>query len=242
MNSKRRKFTFGIYIFLGLVVEEIIFWLFPYTGLGGLICFPTAIFFSLVFGFVIYKLTKTSIKKWMLVSLAVTFLLIQFYLQLRIHPQDFGGSVFEKISIYGEAYRDYGTIQYEMFTELNNAEKVAFYHKFRVMLPTSLTTLGIDTDGNSLEYNPRLYLIENKGNQRFYDTTKLQIVELDTATIIIENPNSMLAKSYRASRNFMDNDGAGYGDETYSLNVQKDYLELDTGIEKVFYFLLNLTK
>src|SRR5688572_13270783 len=126
MNKIERRIIFAVYFLLGLIIEAFIWWLFPYTGLGGLICYPSAIFFSLVFGFLIYKISKGKILKWQVTLLALGFLIIQFFLQLNIHPQDFGGSVFEKVSGFKKAYSSYESIQYNQFTDLTNEEKIAF--------------------------------------------------------------------------------------------------------------------
>ena len=51
MENSKRVLLLGLYVLFGMTIEGFILWLFPFTGLGGLICWPTAIICSFGFGF-----------------------------------------------------------------------------------------------------------------------------------------------------------------------------------------------
>lgn len=90
--------------------------------------------------------------------------------------------------------------------------------------------------------NQRTYVIENKNGKRHYDSTKLNIIESDTATIIIEYFSNSDTLVHKMNRNFLNIKSGGCGDKGVNLNVNEDNFELETGIEKLLYGILERTR
>ncbi|WNJ18251.1 hypothetical protein [Pontibacter sp. G13] len=242
MNLQKRIIIFGIYILSGLTTEGFILWLFPYTGLGGLICWPTAIVFSLVFGFILYKLTKRPLKIWQIGITFLTILVSQAYFQLLTTPQDFGGDVISKISMAKNAFSNYEELEFHDFPNLTTSERVAYIYKFKQKLPDTFISLTIDSLKNDHESsNPRSYLIHNTNGLRVYDENKILLNENDSATIIIEYYNSDTL-IYNMHRNFINIGSGGYNNRVISLYIHEDDFELKSGIEVFLYKIIEWTK
>lgn len=236
------KLLFAVYITVGLLIEWIILWLFPYTGLGGLICWPTALIFSLVLGFLLFKLSKRQLKKWQLIISFFILISIQSIIQLALTPQDYGGNVFSKIIDAKKGYNNYKSIEYTDFPNLSSGERVAYLHKFKYRLPNSLSILTIDSLKNEYEsINPRFYLIENKNGKRIYNESKISIEEINDSTIITEY---LLQDTivYKMHKNFMNIGAGGYNNRIITLDLYEDDLKLDTGIEKLLFLIMEITK
>lgn len=243
MDNSKRKILSGLYVLLGLAIEGFILWLFPFTGLGGLICWPTAIFFSLGFGFVLFKLTKRQLKIWQTLIAFLILITLQSYVQLSTIPQDFGGDAFSKISDAKSAFSKYDKIEFNAFLNLTKGERVVYIFKFKSKLPDTFISLTIDSLKNKYEStNPRTYLIQNIDGKRHYDENKFKIVENDTATIITEYYNKTDTLVYKMNRNFINNGSGGYNDSIISLDIHEDDFKLDTGIEKLLYSIMGWTK
>lgn len=86
-----------LFILLGLVSQSLILSLFPHTGLGGLICYPSAFLIACGLGFLYYKLSSKISNSRYEVLLFVFLLIVQISLQLAILPQDYGGNAFLKL-------------------------------------------------------------------------------------------------------------------------------------------------
>jgi hypothetical protein len=241
MTKRKRLIFFVSYLLVGLLTEAFIFYLFPYTGLGGLICYPTSIIISLVLGWTIYKLTKKELKLVYTIIIFITLLTIQFYIELFVHPQDFGGDPISQITAFNSASKKYDSITFDNFSSLNEAEKVAYIYKFKSILPQSITILNIDRESKIANYE-----IYNYANGKtIFDTTKLKLIYTDTSTIIIETlKDKTILTSIVPDKNLMSNISGGYFDREKSTyyTVSKNTFELKTGIEKLFYSYLSLTK
>ncbi len=243
MNISKRKILFGLYALLGLLIEGFILWLFPLTGLGGLVCWPTALLFSFGFGFILFKLTKRQLKRWQIAIIFFTLITFQSYVQLATLPQDFGGDVFSKIGDAKNAFFNYDQLEFNDYSKLTTGERVAFIYKFESKLPDSFILLTIDSLKNKSEStNPRTYLIQNIDGKRHYDVTKIKIAESDTANIITEFYNKTDTLVYKMDRNFINIGSGGYNDRIISLDIEEDDFRLETGIEKLLYTILGWTK
>lgn len=243
MNKQKRIIIWVLYVLMCLIIESYIIWLFPFTGLGGLICWPLTIVLSLGFGFTIYRLTKRQLKNWQTIFLTLSTLFLQIYLQLWITPQDFGGSTLSKINDTFSAYRKYEQIQYTNFPNLTKAERVIYIYKFQNRLPESLINLQIESTNQEFEtINKRNYIIENKAGVRHYDTSKLKLMESDSATIITEYRSNNDTIIYKMNRNFLNIKAGGWLDKGINLNINEDDFKFETGIEKLLYGILKRTK
>src|SRR5690554_4940438 len=145
MDNSKRKLLFGFYALLGLIIEGLILWLFPFTGLGGLICWPTAIILSFGFGFLLFKLTKRQLNSWQILIVFSILIIFQSYVQLSTIPQDFGGSAFSKITDAKSAFSKYDKIEFNDFPNLTTAERVAYLYKYKSKLPDTFISLTIDS-------------------------------------------------------------------------------------------------
>lgn len=243
MDKPKQILLYGLYVILCLTAETFILWLFPYTGLGGLICWPLTIILAIGLGFIIFKATKRHLKIWQLSTIFLPVFSIQILLQLWTTPQEFGGTTFYKIGDASRAYKNYNRINYSDFPNLTTGERVAYIYKFKDKLPNSFVSLQIDSTGQDYEsVNQRTYIIENRNGKKQYDTTKLNLIESDTATIIIEYFRNSDTLIHKMNRNFLNIKAGGWGDKGINLNVNEDNFELKTGIEKLLYGLLERTR
>ena len=239
--TKRKQIIFFVsYLISGLLTETFIFYLFPYTGLGAIICYPFSILLSFAFGWSIYKMMKRSISKWALCPLVVLLLTIQIYLQLIIHPQDFGGTPLSQLTSFKNALTRYEEIKYDSFTNLNTAEQVIYYYKFKDRLPKSISILTIDRPNEKSSY-----VINNYENGRIgYDTDKVNFSCTDTSIVINEKLSAGERISNIPFKTLLQQKGGGYYDrdkETF-YNVSEDDFRLKTGIEELFYQYLKWTR
>ena len=241
MEKSKRLLLYGFYALLGLTIEGFILWLFPFTGPGGLICWPIAIILSLGFGFILFKLTKRQLKGWQTLIAFSTLITLQSYIQLSTLPQDFGGDAFSKISDAKIAFSNYNKIEFNDFPNLTTGERVVYIYKFKHKLPDTFISLTIDSLKNEYE-SPRFYLIQNIDGKRHYDGSKIKIEESDIATIITEYYSKTDTFVYKMDSNFLNMGSGGFNDQIVSLDIHEDDFKLDTGIEKLLYTLLRLTK
>src|SRR5690606_12299749 len=194
-------------------------------------------------GFIIFKATKRHLKIWQLSTIFLPVFSIQILLQLWTTPQEFGGTTFYKIGDASRAYKNYNRINYSDFPNLTTGERVAYIYKFKDKLPNSFVSLQIDSTGQNYEsVNERTYIIENRNGKKQYDITKLNLIESDTATIIIEYFRNSDTLIHKMNRNFLNIKAGGWGDKGINLNVNEDNFELKTGIEKLLYGLLERTR
>ena len=243
MDQTKRIIIYVLYFILCMAMEAYILWLFPYTGLGGLFCWPLAILFSIVLGYIIYRLANRHLKMWQFSFLFFCVFIFQISLQLCTTPQDFGGTTFSKIEDTYKAYIKYDKIKFTDFPNLTTAERVAFIYKFKEKLPNTFVTLQIDSTGQDYEsINSRTYVIENRNRIRYYDSTKLKLIENDTATVIIEYSQNNDTVIHKVNRNFLNIKAGGWGDKGLNLNVNVDDFKIETGIEKLLYGIFKRTK
>lgn len=243
MDKPKRLLLYGLYFVLCLTAETFILWLFPFTGLSGLICWPLTILFALGLGFIIFKITKRQLNIWQYTALFLSIFTVQIFLQLWTTPQDFGGTTFYKIFDAFGAYRNYNSIEYSNFPNLTSGERVAYIYKFKDKLPNSFVLLQIDSTAQDFQsVNSRTYLIENRNGIRHYDTAKLRIIENDTSTIIFECHQNNDTLIHKMNRNFLNIEAGGWGDKGLNLNINQDDFKISTGIEKLLYGILERTK
>ena len=246
MTQNSRTILFISYALAGLLTESLISYLFPYTSLGGLICYPTSIILSLLFGWSLYKITKRSLKPFLVGLIFFVFIFLQFIIELNVHPQDFGGSPSQQIADFKHASENYDNINFDSFPALNRAERVAYIYKFKNRLPSSISTLSIDTSEDEfVSQVSRKYMILNYARDTTYDTTLLKLIRTDTFLIIIENPNdSFKINVHHTDKYLLNNTAGGVRDREKPImyNILLDTFELKTGIEKLFYKYLSWTK
>jgi hypothetical protein len=244
MNKQIRIILFISYAIIGLVIENFIFYLFPFTGLGGLVCYPFSLILSILFGWIIYKATKKLRKVGSIVLVFLGVLSFQIIIALAFQPQDFGGTPFEQIADCNRALNRYDKIRFDDFSDLSSAERVVYIYKFKNKLPQSISILTIDSTVGDGEVQ-RNYEFKNYLQGKIYDTTQLKIEYTNDSLIIIEAPlNPLKADKHTTEKTLLDNVGGGTYDRKNSIfyDVTKDSFELKTGFEKLFYKYLSLTK
>jgi len=235
-----RVILVALYILLGISSEYFLLWLFPYTGLGGLICYPISVLVSFAFGYIFYRVLKEIKKKVVLVFIFLFLFISQSIIQMLFCPQDYGGSVFSKISDAVTAYNNYNKIQFSGVLNLNRNELPVYIYKYKNYLPSSFIIMTIDS-GRYHNSKPRTYVIQNNNDKRSYEKDLINIIESDTATFISEFIHGDTFR-YKMNRNFMNIGMGGFSDSTVSINIQQEDLKLDTGIEKLLYSITSLTK
>lgn len=251
INSKViSTILFWTYFVIGLLTEGFILWLFPNTGLGGLICWPTSLFLSLIFAFGLLRIHKKFKRRRVTIICFVAFLSIQVFFQLLWTPQEYGGEPLEQFSEAITTYRRFNKIDYNDFSTLNQFERVSYIFKNKKTLPDSYLILSIDSvndqhliPGDSNYYTKsKTYIIEKRNGKKTWNTKELGIVENDSSTVIIERLADGDSLVYRTMDNFLR---GGLGDsrnDGVSLFIAEDNLELKTGMQTVFYNLLELGK
>lgn len=243
MDKSKRLLLFGLYVILCLIAESFILWLFPYTGLGGLICWPLTIIFAFGLGFIIFKLAKRQQKIWQLSTLFLTVFTVQILLQLWTTPQDFGGSTFYKIGDTFKAYKNYNRINYSDFTNLTTGERVSYIYKFKEELPDKFIALQIDSTGQNYEsLKPRTYLFEFKKGKIQYDSRQLKLIYNDTSTTIIEYLSNSDTIIHKTVRDIFSPQLMGWSENGYNFFRKEDDFEMTTGIEKLLYGILEKTR
>ena len=250
INSKIvSTILFWTYFLIGLLTEGFILWLFPNTGLGGLICWPTALFLSLVFAFGLLKIRKKFKRRRLTVISFVTFLFIQVFIQLLTTPQEYGGEPIEQISQAITTYKQFDKIDFRDFANLEQFERVAYIFKNKKSLPDSYLILSIDSlndkhllpgDSNYYTYS-KTYIIENRNGKRNWDKEKLEFIETDSSTIIVQRNNNGDSLVYETTNDILRG-GVGTTRENLSIFCTKDDLKLTTGMQELFYDILSLTK
>lgn len=243
MDKSKRLLLFGLYVILCLIAESFILWLFPYTGLGGLICWPLTIIFAFGLGFIIFKLAKRQQKIWQFSTLFLTVFTVQILLQLWTTPQDFGGSTFYKIGDTFKAYKNYNRINYSDFTNLTTGERVSYIYKFKEELPDKFIALQIDSTGQNYEsLKPRTYLFEFKKGKIQYDSRQLKLIYNDTSTTIIEYLSNSDTIIHKTVRDIFSPQLMGWSENGYNFFRKEDDFEMTTGIEKLLYGILEKTR
>jgi hypothetical protein len=250
INSKIiSTILFWTYFLTGLLTEGFILWLFPNTGLGGLICWPTALFLSLVFAFGLLKIHKKFKSRRVTVVSFVSFLFIQLFLQLLITPQEYGGEPIEQVSKAITTYKRFDKIDFSDFAKLDQFERVAYIYKNEKLLPDSYLILSIDSlndehllPGDTNFYTKsKTYIIENRDGERNWNKEELALIETDSSTIIIERIENGDSLVYKATNDILRG-GVGTTTDNVSIFCTKDDLKLTTGMQKMFYELLSFTK
>mgnify|MGYP001822699230 CR=1 FL=1 len=234
-----------IWILIGLVTEYTINWIFPFTGLAGLICYPMAIVSSIIIGLISVFLLKLIKTKGLFYSIQIVFVISQLFILTLLQPQDGGGgTTFKQIQDFSQVYRDYDNYVYEDYPRFIEPKRIAYIYKFQNRLPDFLTILVIsDLDKNDDWINPRKYLIENYKNDVIFDNKKLLLEKIDTAIVITENPNdSVNHRVYKTHMKFLDGSGLYDRELRYALDTRNDDFKLNSGIDKLFYFILKMTK
>ncbi len=250
INSRiKSTILFWTYFVIGLLTEGLILWLFPKTGLGGLICWPTALFFSLAFAFGLLKIHKKVKNRRVTVISFVSLLLIQFSIQLLITPQEYGGQPIEQVSKAITTYKRFDKTDYSDVAKLDQFERVAYIFKNKKSLPDSYLILSIDSlndehllPGDRNYYTKsKTYIIENRDGERNWNKEELTLIETDSSTIVIERIENGDSLVYKTTNDILRG-GVGTTTDNVSIFCTKDDLELTTGMQKMFYDLLSLTK
>ena len=251
INSKIiSTILFWTYFLIGLLTEGFIHWLFPNTGVGGLICWPTSLFFSLIFAFGLIKICKKFNRTRLTVICFIAFLSIQVFAQLLFTPQEYGDEPIEQISEAISTYKRFDKIDFSDFSTLNQFERVSYIFKNKTSLPDSYLILSIDgvNDKHLLPDDPhyftksKTYLIEKRNGKETWDTRELGIIENDSSTLIIERLAGGDSLVHTTMDNFLR---GGLGDslnDNVFLFITEDDLELNTGMQKIFYDMLEWGK
>jgi len=251
INSKIiSTILFWTYFVTGLLTEAFILWLFPNTGLGGLICWPTSLFFSLVFAFGLLRIHKKFKRRLVTIICFVALLSIQVFSQLLLTPQEYGGEPIDQISQAISTYKRFDKIDFSDFSKLNQFERASYIFKNKNTMPDSYLILSIDSvnDKHLIPGDPnyytksKTYLIEKRNGKKTWDTRELGIIENDSSTLIIERLADGDSLVHTTMSNFLR---GGLGDSRHdnlSLFITEDDLELNTGMQKIFYDMLEWGK
>ena len=227
--KKEPQLLISLLIFLiAIISEAYLLWLFPFTGLAGLVCWPIAILTAICSAVLFYQISKKIKKRILNLPILISLIFIQTYVLLWFHPQDFGGDVFHQIRSAVKAYNSYETIQLNDYSRLNRFEKVVFIKKYESQLPPSISTLTIDE---------RKYLIWNYKNKREYDKNIIDFIETDSSTTITEVINANKYLTHNLSRNFLNNSGTGVDKGDFFISISRDEIEntFDSGIEQMLF-------
>ena len=92
-----------------------------------------------------------------------------------------------------------------------------------------------------LQLMPRTYLIQKINNKTYFEEDKIHLQQTDTSTVITEYYKHDTL-TYNMSKNFINIGSGGYNNRIISINIDEDNFKLDTGIEKLLYLILQLTK
>ncbi len=241
---------FLTYFIIGLLTEGFVLWLFPNTGLAGLICWPTALFFSLVFAFGVLRVHKKFKKRRVTIICFASFLSIQVFLQLLLTPQEYGGEPLEQFSEAITTYRQFNRSDRRDFSTLNQFERVSYIFKNKNTLPDSYLILSIDSvnDRDLIPGDPhyytksKTYMIEKRNGKKTWNTGELGIIENDSSTFLIERLPGGDSLVHKTLDNFLRGGLGDFRNENLSLTVTEDNLQLKTGMQKVFYSVLELGK
>lgn len=244
------KIFFWTYIVVGLFSQAYVLWLFPYTGLGGLICWPTAITLSFVFAFALARAFRKFTKKRSIVFLFIVLITFQIYLQLLATPQETGGEPIQQISDAIKAYRRFDDINYDDFSSLNQFERVAYIFRNKNRLPASYLIISINTlnDQGLVPPDPgyfsksTTYLIEKVKGERKWDKSKLGIIETDSSTIIIQRHENGDSAVFEATKGLLNGGVGSAANDSTSIYCMEDDLKLETGFQIIFSDILSLTK
>ena len=250
INSKIiSTILFWTYFLIGLLTEGFILWLFPNTGLGGLICWPTALFLSLVFAFGLLRVYKKYKSRRVTAICFGSFLFIQVFTQLLLTPQEYGGEPIEQISKAITTYRRFDKIDFRDFAKLDQFERVAYIFKNKKSLPDNYLILSIDSlndkhlvPGDKNYYTKsKTYIIEDRKGKRNWNNEELALIETDSSTIIIQRNENGDSLVYETTNDIFRG-GVGTTRENLSIFCTKDDLKLTTGMQEMFYDILSLTK
>lgn len=243
--TTRQIIFISTFIILSLLTEKAIWYLFPYTGLGGLICWPSTIIISGISSYIIYRaIRKRGLNQNVIFMTAILFV-IDTLLLIEIHPQESGGDQTNQIGQFISAVRNYDQIDFDSFASLNKAERVIYIYKFQNRLPSSISTLNIEKDNkDNNENTSRNYELYNYYDSIKYDTAKIMLQQNGDFVILTEKSKPNFGRRHVIRRTFLDDNGTGYIDTTtkYFYNINRDNFELKSGIEKEFYRLLKLIK
>ena len=251
INSKiTSTIIFWTYFLIGLLIEGYILWLFPYTGLGGLICWPTAIILSFLFSFGFLKIHKRFHSRRLTIISSIAFIVSQTSVQLLITPQEIGGKPVQQISELISTYRRFNEIDYSDFSKLKQFERVAYIFNNMKSLPDSYLILSIDSvnDKHLLPGDPdyftksKTYSIENRNGKKVWNTKELGLIETDSSTIIIQRNEQGDSVVYETIDDLLRGGVGNSTSDNLSIFCDKDDLKLKTGLQEVFYDLLSLTK
>jgi hypothetical protein len=243
MNKTKRLLLYGLYVILCVTAEIFILWLFPHTGLAGMICWPLTMIFAFGLGFIIFKAAKRQLKIWQLSTLFLSVFTIQIFLQLLTTPQDSSERTFYQIGDAFKAYINYNRLNYSDFPNLTKGQRVTYIYKFKEKLPDKFITLQIDSTGQNYEsLNPRTYVFEYRKGKIQYDSTQLRLIESDTSTILIEYLPNSDTLIHKTIRNIFNPQLMGWSDNGYNFFKKVDNFKTTTGIEELHYSILQRTK
>lgn len=242
MNVKQ-KLILITFIILCLLTEKVIWYLFPFTGLGGLISWPLAIIITGISSYIIYKYLKKNRPMLINICMVILIYIIDTFLLIKFHPQDYGGSPITQIKQCISAYKNYDNISFNSFSSLNNAERVTYIFKFKNKLPISISNIYISNNGAD-PIKSRDYEIFNFKKYLKYNKTKLTLTASDDGYFLTEKTKPFFKTKHFFKRKFLESSGIGYVDtsEKFYYDISKDSFELKSGVEREFNRFLKFTK
>ncbi|MFM7857059.1 MAG: hypothetical protein ACKO96_35325 [Flammeovirgaceae bacterium] len=160
------------------------------------------------------------------------------------------GEPIRQISDAISAYRRFDKIDFSDFSALNQYERVSYIFKNKNSLPDSYLILSIDSvdDRHLMPGDPhyysrsKTYMIEDRNGTKTWNTRELGIIENDSSTLLIERLPDGDSLVHKTMKDFLRGGLGDFRNENLSLFITKDELELETGMQKVFYNALELGK
>ncbi|MBL7851789.1 MAG: hypothetical protein JNN04_12875 [Cyclobacteriaceae bacterium] len=241
---------FWTYVLVGLLTEGLILWLFPFTGLSGLICWPTALFFSFAFAFVVLRIHKKLKRGRLTAACFAALLFFQFFIQLLLTPQEIGGEPIGQISEAISTYRRFDKIDFSDFAKLKQFERAAYIFKNKTSLPDSYLVLSIDSVNNEhlVPGDPDYFIksttfvIEVRDGKKNWNRKELGLIETDSSTIVIHRIGQVDSTVYTTINGLLRGGVGDSRNEGVSIFCAEDDLKLKTGMQEVFYGILGLTR
>jgi|GEM_PF-2448198 hypothetical protein len=173
--KKTLAISFGAFL-ISFVIQYLLIYLFPYTGLSRLLAIPFCIFLSAIVAAVYYygvKFYSTFQDHPNLYGLLTLVLVI--FLNIQLYVQEFRPSIWSQIYSYSKVYLNYDTIKYDdlfiprdrqdyMRTPGELPKYVAALHKFRNKIPYdgsySIYLVRETPVSDPSDYDPVLYSSE----------------------------------------------------------------------------------
>jgi hypothetical protein len=213
---------------LGFLFELFLGYLFPYPGFAAIIFIPLTWLLTglicLVQFFILKKMKNFHLR--LILSLITLICIIS--LEIKLYRTEGGLPPKKAFPTYWRTLSNYpDRIEFKDIVSHNEAKRVAAIKKYDSELPDYVINFDFDTYGQ--------YIIEVENNTWKYDTSLISINKTnDSCFVDIINHNKKIGFPIH----FLEYGSLFKIDSNNHAHINKDKLEFDTGIEKLFYFIL----